>query len=173
MNRAVFLDRDGTLIREVNYCSRPEDVHLLPGVPEALKLLHDAGYLLIIITNQSGIGRGYFTEEDYRRTQEEVLRQGGRELIAATYYCPAAPDTHDPRRKPEPGMLLDAARDWNISLPDSYMIGDKNIDVQAGKNAGTQTILVRTGYGEKEAEVTEADFVADDLLAAAEWISRK
>ena len=167
MNRAVFLDRDGTLMEEVHYCSDPKDVRLLPGVYDALSRLKAAGYLLVVITNQSGIGRGYFTEEDYGRVHAELLRQC--DPIDAAYYCPSCPELEDPRRKPSPGMILEAAEELEISLRDSFMIGDKEIDVQAGRNAGVRTILVRTGYGANVA-ASEADFSAANMSSAADWI---
>jgi len=166
-NRAVFLDRDGTLMEEVHYCGDPAQVKVYPGVTEALARLKAAGFLTFIVTNQSGIGRGLFTFEQYEAVQQEVLRQIGDQFIDATYYCADPPDVPSLRRKPEPGMLLEAARDFDIDLSQSVFIGDKAIDVECGRRAGTRTILVLSGYGEEQQRDCAADFVAPDLPAAA------
>ena len=108
-SRAVFLDRDGTLIRDVDYCSNPKQVHVFENVPAALRRLKTKGYKLIIITNQSGIGRGFFTLDQYRAVEAEMLRQLGDNLIDATYFCPDTPQQPSQCRKPAPGMVLQAA----------------------------------------------------------------
>ncbi|MDQ3200129.1 MAG: HAD family hydrolase [Verrucomicrobiota bacterium] len=167
---AVFLDRDGTLMREVNYCSDPKLVEIFPGVPEALVQLKAAGYKLIVISNQAGIGRGYFTEAQYRLVEAEVARAVLPATFDGVYFCPDRPDRATDRRKPAPGMVLEAERDHGIDLARSFFIGDKAIDVECGRNAGVRTILVKTGYGAKEAEQAGADWVADDFRAAAEII---
>lgn len=168
-NRAVFFDRDGTLMEEVHYCADPGQVRVYPGVPEALRQLKKAGFRLIVITNQSGIGRGYFTEAQYRVVEAEFLRQsGGEGLIDASYFCPDVPGTPSTHRKPEPGMLMDAARDFEIDLAASYLIGDKSIDIECGQRAGTRTILVRTGYGAEE--VCRPDFTAEDVVGAIQIV---
>jgi D-glycero-D-manno-heptose 1,7-bisphosphate phosphatase len=161
LKRAVFLDRDGTLMEEVEYCADPSKVLVYPGASEALRKLRDAGYLTLIVTNQSGIGRGYFTEADYHAVQEELLRQLGPGLIDGAYFCPDAPETPSSRRKPEPGMLLEAAADFGIDLNQSYFIGDKAADVECGKRAGTRTILVLTGYGSEQK--CDPDYLAADI----------
>jgi D-glycero-D-manno-heptose 1,7-bisphosphate phosphatase len=166
---AVFLDRDGTLMRDVDYCGDPNDVHLFSGASEALRKLKQAGYKLIIITNQSGIGRGYFNEVAYRAVESEVIRQLGENLIDATYFCPHAPDYQCECRKPQPGMILQGAREHHLDLAKSFLIGDKQTDVDCGRNAGVKTVLVRTGYA-AEGNANSADFVADDLSQAAEMI---
>jgi D-glycero-D-manno-heptose 1,7-bisphosphate phosphatase len=170
MRQAVFFDRDGTLMEEVNYCASPSQVHLFRGVPEALRSLKDAGFLNIIISNQSGIGRGYFNEAQYHAVQRELLRQIGEELIDAAYFCPDTPDIPSTRRKPEPGMLLDAARDFEIDLGRSVMVGDKTSDIESARRAGTRSILVATGYGSWQA--CDADFRASGVPEAADWILR-
>jgi D-glycero-D-manno-heptose 1,7-bisphosphate phosphatase len=167
---AVFFDRDGTLMTEVSYCAHPSKVAIFSGVAEALRKLKSAGFQNIIITNQSGIGRGYYTEADYRAVHSELLRQLGDGLIDGTYYCPAAPEEKSPRRKPHPAMVLEAAHEHGIDLARSFFIGDKAIDVECGRNAGTKTILVLTGYGKKDLEVCAPDHVADDVAAAADFI---
>lgn len=144
IQRAVFLDRDGTLMRDVGYCSDPADVELLNGVVELLPKLKNAGFKLVVITNQSGIGRGHFTEEAFRRVQAELENQIGPGMIDATYFCADTPENATDRRKPGPGMLLEAARDLALSLSESYMVGDKAIDAEAGNRAGVKaTILIQ------------------------------
>jgi len=173
MTPAVFLDRDGTLMEEVHYCADPGLVRLFPGTTEALRRLSARGFLLVIITNQSGIGRGLITPAQYQAVHAELLRQldtgaenGAPPLIAATYFCPDAPPAPSPRRKPEPGMVLEAARDLGIDLARSWFVGDKAADVGCGQRSGTRTILVQTGYGAKETGV-QPDFLAKDVVAAA------
>lgn len=164
----VFLDRDGTLMEEVHYCSQPETVRVFPGVTEALTRLKAAGFLTIIITNQAGIGRGLFTEADFHAVQAELLRQIGPNLIDATYFCPDHPDQATPRRKPGMGMIEEACRAFPIDLTKSWMIGDKAIDIECGKNAGLRTILVSTGYGKNEA--CKPEYRAENLKAVADYV---
>lgn len=168
-SRAVFLDRDGTLIRDVDYCSNPKQVHVFENVPAALRRLKTKGYKLIIITNQSGIGRGFFTLDQYRAVEAEMLRQLGDNLIDATYFCPDTPQQPSQCRKPAPGMVLQAARDHRVDLAHSFFIGDKEIDAECGRNAGVRTIRVRTGF-DKMTDGSCADWVAEDLAAAANLI---
>ena len=166
---AIFLDRDGTLMREVNYCSDPKQVEVFPDVSEALLRLKAAGYKLIVISNQAGIGRGYFTEEQYRAVEAEVARAILPAVFDGVYFCPDRPDLATVRRKPGTGMVLEAQKDHNVDLARSFFVGDKTIDVLCGRNAGMRTILVKTGYGANE---THADphWVANDLLEAADII---
>lgn len=167
---AVFFDRDGTLMEEVHYCSDPSTVRLYPGVRDALARLQAAGFINVIITNQSGIGRGFISPEQYSAVHKELLRQiGDDHLVTATYHCPDAPPTPSLRRKPAPGMVLEAAQEHGIDLAHSWFIGDKKADVECGKAAGTRTILVQTGYGAQETEVNP-DFLAKDVVAAVEII---
>lgn len=168
---AVFFDRDGTLIEEAHYCADPARVKILPGIPAALRRLKQAGFLTFVITNQSGIGRGLISEAQYRAVEAEMLRQAGPGLIDAVYFCPEAPDAGSPRRKPEPGMVLEAAAQHGIDLVHSYFIGDKAADIECGRRAGTRTILVRTGYG--AGEECAPDLVAADAAAAVDWIVRQ
>lgn len=180
---AVFLDRDGTIIEEVNYLSRPEDIRLLPAAITGLQHLQPY-FPLVIITNQAAIARGYLTEaglKDINRRLTNLLA-GYDVQLSGIYYCPHHPEAGNPPyrrecycRKPRPGLLLRAARDLNLDLNRSYMIGDKLSDIAAGINAGTHTALVRTGYGQDhEKRITSAgiqpDYIADDLLAVARWI---
>lgn len=177
MNRAVFLDRDGTIIEERSYLSRPEDVVLFPGAPAALKRLHDAGFKLFIVSNQSGIGRGYFTLADVERVNQHLLRELARDGVRfeKVYIAPEPPDTPSRGRKPSPQFLFDARDEFGVDLAKSYMIGDKMIDLECGWNAGVkQCILVRTGYG-AEAERNFAGklrsaMVMDELGAVADWL---
>jgi D-glycero-D-manno-heptose 1,7-bisphosphate phosphatase len=167
--RAVFLDRDGTLMREVNYCCDPKQVEIFPGVPEALLRLSAAGYKLIVISNQAGIGRGYFTETQYRAVEAEVARAILPAAFDAVYFCPDRPDLATARRKPGPGMVLEAQRDHNLDLARSFFVGDKAIDIECGRNAGMQTILVKTGYGANETHAAP-NWVAEDLGEAVDVI---
>ena len=170
-SRAVFVDRDGTIMHDADYCSDPKQVHVFEGVREALRRLKRKGYKLIIITNQSGIGRGFFTLEQYRAVETEVWRQVGPGLIDATYFCPDTPEQPSKCRKPAPGMILQAARDHYIDLARSFFIGDKEIDVECGRNAGVRTIRVRTGF-DKMTDGSCADWVAEDLKHAADIVLR-
>jgi D-glycero-D-manno-heptose 1,7-bisphosphate phosphatase len=166
---AVFVDRDGTIMKDADYCSDPKQVQIFPGVPEALGRLKAAGFKLIIITNQSGIGRGLITMEQYRAVEEKVLRELGSDLIEATYFCPDVPGQHSSCRKPAPGMILQASREYQIDRSRSFFIGDKEIDAECGRNADVRTIRVRTGF-DRDTTDTVADWVAPDLAGAAEII---
>lgn len=179
MKPAVFIDRDGTINVERHYLHKPEEFELIPGTGPALRRLQDAGFLLVVVTNQAGIGRGYYTEDDMHRVHDrmhEMLSTDGVEFTDI-FFAPEAPHEPSERRKPAPGMLLDAQRAHGIDLSRSYMVGDKRIDLEAGRNAGCKaSLLVRTGYG-REVELKESDQlngspVVDDLSAAAEWILR-
>ena len=166
---AVFFDRDGTLIEEVHYCSDPSQVRAFSGAPEALLELSQAGYALVIVTNQSGIGRGYFTHDDYRRVHDEVIRQLKPAEITGAYFDDSTPDNPGPRRKPSPAMLEEAAREHGLDLSRSWMVGDKTCDVECGKNAGLRTVLVETGHGKNHLDCG-ADVVVPDVVRAAQFI---
>jgi D-glycero-D-manno-heptose 1,7-bisphosphate phosphatase len=168
---AVFLDRDGTLIEEVGYCSRPEDVRAYPGARESLARLRDAGYLLVVITNQSGIGLRYFSEDDYHAVNAEFERQLAPVRINATYFSSDIPDAVSDRRKPAIGMVREAAADLGIDVSRSFFIGDRTSDIECGRNAGMRTILVETGYGARHSECSP-DYNARDINGAAEIILR-
>ena len=179
-HRAVFLDRDGTLIEDRDYLRRPEEVKILTGVPEALRKLQDAGFFLIIVTNQSGVGRGYFTLEDVERVHQHIVREFAAfgVIFRKFYVAPEAPDQPSRGRKPSPQFLFDARDQFSIDLANSFMVGDKLIDLECGWNAGVKrSILVRTGYGSrverKEGERLRDALVVDGLPAAAEWIVAK
>src|SRR5262249_18112245 len=148
MNPAVFLDRDGTLIEERNYLSRPEDVAVFADVFAALKCLQDGGFKLFIISNQSGVGRGYFTMADVESVHERLLAELPGIIFEKIYIAPEAPDQPSRGRKPSPQFLFDARDQFDLDLGQSYLIGDKLTDLQSGWNAGLRKcILVRSGYG--------------------------
>ena len=177
MNRAVFLDRDGTIIEEKNYLCRPEDVVIFPGAAAALARLQRAGFKLFIVSNQSGVGRGYFALADVEKVNEHLLRELGREQVRfeKVYIAPEAPDAPSRGRKPSPQFLLDARDEFGVDLAQSYMIGDKLVDLECGWNAGVRKcLLVRTGYGAELERVSREKLqeavTVDDLAAAAEWI---
>jgi D-glycero-D-manno-heptose 1,7-bisphosphate phosphatase len=169
LHPAVFIDRDGTIIHDADYCSDPQQVKLFPRVAEALKCLKSHGFRLIIITNQSGIGRGFFSLEQYRAVEAEILRQLGNDLVDATYFCPHLPDHGCDCRKPEPGMISQAAEEHRVDLRRSFLIGDKESDAECGRNVGIRTIRVRTGL-DRQTDNSIADWVAEDLPAAVEII---
>ena len=182
--RAVFLDRDGTINLDVGYPSRWDQIAIYPYAFEAVRRLKAAGFLIVVVTNQSGIGRGFLTEADleiiHARLDDEFRRRGIP--LDAIYHCPhfeaaeaAAGRTDCSCRKPLPGMGMRAAAELGIDLPRSFMIGDKAEDILFGMNIGATPILVKTGYGPTAEPKLAAlgarpAFVADDLAAAAAWI---
>jgi D-glycero-D-manno-heptose 1,7-bisphosphate phosphatase len=175
MQRAVFLDRDGTINLEKEYLYRIDEFEFVPGAPEAIRRLNEAGFIVVVVTNQSGVGRGYYTEDDvealHRYISLELERYGAR--VDAWMYCPHHPlgkgsySLSCSCRKPLPGMLLEAAGRLTIDLERSVMIGDKCVDMEAAVAAGCRPILVRSGYGaEEESRVPDGVDVYDDLLRA-------
>jgi D-glycero-D-manno-heptose 1,7-bisphosphate phosphatase len=166
--RAVFFDRDGTLMEDAHYCGDPALVKVFPGVPEALRRLKEAGFGVFIISNQSGIGRGLITQAQHRAVHEEFLRQAGRDSIDASCYCLDPPGLGSVCRKPEPTMVLAAAATHHIHLAESYFVGDKSADIECGRRAGTRTVLVLTGYGREQN--CAADFTCQDAVEAVEQI---
>lgn len=177
MNRAVFLDRDGTIIEDRHYLHRVEDVEFIPGTGPALRRLQDAGFKLFIVTNQSGVGRGYFTLADVERVHHHLVRELAKDGVRLHkfYVAPEAPDQPSRGRKPSPQFLFDARDEFGVDLAQSCVVGDKLIDLECGWNAGVkQAILVRTGYGaeaeQKHAEKLVNAMVVDALPAAADWI---
>ncbi|MBN1140562.1 MAG: D-glycero-beta-D-manno-heptose 1,7-bisphosphate 7-phosphatase [Deltaproteobacteria bacterium] len=178
--RAVFLDRDGTLNVEKNYLYRPEDFEFLPGVPEAIRRLREHGFLVVVVTNQSGVARGYFTlaEVDLLHRHVEKLLAFYGTAIDGFYVCPHHPDGISPYRvkcgcrKGEAGMLLKAAADFGIDLKRSFMVGDKAADLEAGEKAGCRPLLVLTGYGEQTAKQLPPGRVPvfRDLAAAVDFL---
>lgn len=184
MKPAVFLDRDGTVIEEVGYLNRLDRVSFFPWSVDAVRVLGDAGLLVVVVTNQAGVARGYFDEQLVRATHaliDERMRNG-RARIDGYYYCPHHPDgkvesyrTACDCRKPKPGMILRAARELDIDVGRSFVVGDRWLDVEMGRAAGATTVLVKTGYGledDDRPDGLEADRVADNLMDAAGWILR-
>lgn len=185
LTRAVFLDRDGTLIHDPGYLAHPDGVRLFDEVGDALRALADAGFSLVVCTNQSGIARGRYDEAAYRRVAarlDELLAAEGVRL-AATYFCPFHPEGTVPAyardhedRKPSDGMWRRAARDLHLDLPRCYSIGDGERDVVAGKRAGTVSILLAADRDKWPLPVDgpyDPDFVARDLREAVQWILRR
>ena len=172
---AVFLDRDGTLVEERDYLDDPDDVELVPGAAEAIRRLRANGFLIVVVTNQSGIARGLYREEDYlavRERLQELLERAGAGLDA-TYHCPHHPDFTGPCdcRKPGPGMYRRAVRDLGIDLERSWFVGDKTTDVEPARSLGGTGVLVLTGYGPESKENVAPDVrVVKDLPAAADLI---
>jgi D-glycero-D-manno-heptose 1,7-bisphosphate phosphatase len=186
MKPAVFVDRDGTMIQDVNYLSRADQVAWFSWTIDAIRLLNRAGYLVFVVTNQGGIGLGYTTEDFVRATHADLTKTldaaGAR--VDGWYFCPHHPDAVDPDlarpcecRKPGRGMIDLALKDHEIDLARSFTIGDKAIDVALGTNVGARGILVKTGYGETQltkfgGAIPGAAFVAEDLMSAVSWILR-
>ncbi|MDM7923061.1 MAG: HAD family hydrolase [Pyrinomonadaceae bacterium] len=171
LRKAAFIDRDGTLLEEVNFLSRVEDMRIFPYTSEALEALKQNGFLVIVVTNQSGIGRGIYTEDDMHSIHR-AMESSLPELIDNFHFCPHLPDAGCTCRKPNTGMIELAKEKFAIDMERSWMIGDKLLDIETGFNAGTRTALVKTGYGAGSAEnlVRRPDIVADDLLEAVRQI---
>lgn len=170
----ILLDRDGTIIVDKHYLSDPEGVELFPNTAQGLKAMQDAGYELLVTTNQSGIGRGYYSEKEMHAVNSrmaELLAEYGVEF-KAVYFCPHAPDQNCDCRKPGPGMFDQAIAEFGMNPEECYVIGDKLCDVELGMSRKAKSILVRTGKGQKEEPkcVGKADYIADDLLDAANFI---
>lgn len=185
LGRVVFLDRDGTVNEEVNYLHRPEDLRFLPGAAEAIRRFGELGFSVVVVSNQAGIARGYYTERDFLALSEymnRVLSESGAH-IDGFYFCPHHPEHGIGEyrkpchcRKPDTGMFEQAAERFLVDKAHSYMIGDKLIDTQAGHNFGLRSVLVGTGYGEKEREKAapgDYDWYAGTLLEAADWIQKE
>ena len=181
MNRAnqpaVFLDRDGTINEDLHYLHEPEKLILCPGAGEGLQMLGQAGYALIVVTNQSGVGRGYFPLEAVHAVNErlsEILKPWDVEILAY-YIAPDKPDAPSFGRKPKPDFLFQARDRFGLSLKDSFIIGDKRVDLETGWNAGLrESILVRTGKGRREEErdpsLAKRAHICDNLGQAARYI---
>lgn len=173
--RAVFLDRDGTMNRDVPYCRRPGDFELFPHTARAVKRLNESGYKVIIITNQSGVARGYFTEETLARIHQKMRDQLAEKdaHIDGIYYCPHHPDDNCDCRKPKPKMVLQAAQEHDVDLKRSFMVGDKPMDIQLGQSVGCRTVLIPSDPGDAGSEPCSPDYTAADLYQAALWIIRQ
>jgi len=177
-NRAVFIDRDGTINVDTHYIGDPDRFVMYKGVGEGVRRLKDMGYLIIVVTNQSGIARGYFTIEDlmkvHERMEYEFASFGVR--LDGIYYCPHHPDDGCPCRKPNTALFEQAIKEHNIDVAGSFMIGDKELDIIAGKRIGLKTILIpeldmRENLAQNINEWQHRpDYIADDFLSATEWI---
>lgn len=183
--KVAFIDRDGTINIDAGYINHPDRFIIYPFALQAMKMLSNGGYDIVIITNQAGLSNGYFTEETMNKIHSKLFlacKESGVEIVGL-YYCPHSPSAKVEKykaecdcRKPKPGLILRAKEELDIDLENSFMIGDKYSDIMAGKNAGCKTILVKTGYGEGELTQNEdkwkekPDFIAKDLLSAARII---
>jgi D-glycero-D-manno-heptose 1,7-bisphosphate phosphatase len=185
IHRAIFLDRDGTLNEEAGYITDPAQFRLFDFAAEAVRLINKAGWRAIVLTNQSGVARGRFTEGfllGIHALMEESLRlQGAR--VDAIYYCAHHPDFGSPPyrrdcdcRKPKPGLIEKAVRDFDLDLTECFVIGDRYRDVEMGHAAGAQGVMVMTGYGREEYSTErnrwprQPDYIAENLLDAVKWI---
>ena len=178
---AVFLDRDGTIAEEMGYLNHASRFRMFPWAAGALQRLNEAGYAVVVVTNQSGVGRGYFPESLVHTVHEmmnnELAAQGAR--LDAIYYCAHISSDACNCRKPRTGMLDQAVREHALDLNRSFVVGDRYGDVVLAESAGSRSVLVRTGYGEGELAwhaarwPTQPDFVAQDLAEAADWILRQ
>jgi len=173
-NKAIFLDRDGVINEEVSHLSDPDNFVFIKESIEALKILKDLGFLLIVITNQAGIARGLFNEETLSKIHEKMKRILNENSIPIDdiFYCPHHPDFTGSCncRKPKPGMIFSAREKYNIDLNESYMVGDTLGDIETGFNAKCKTILVMTGYGREEKrkiDKVKPDFIFNNLLEFA------
>lgn len=187
-HKTVFLDRDGTINEEVGYVNHLDRFMLLPGVGQAIRLLNQHGFKTVVITNQSGVARGYFSESlihQVHQKMQDLLREEGA-YLDGIYYCPHHPDAGEPPyrqkcrcRKPQTGLIEEAVRELALDLSKSYMIGDRGNDIEFGHQVGAKGILVLTGYGKGEWEyyrnrwMVLPDHVAHDLYEAVQWILRQ
>jgi D-glycero-D-manno-heptose 1,7-bisphosphate phosphatase len=183
--RAIFLDRDGTLIEEVGYLNHLDRLRMLPRAGEAVRRINESGFLAFLVTNQSGVARRFFgldlVQEAHGRIAAHLAESGAK--LDGYYLCPHHPDALDPEfkkacscRKPRPGMILRAAEEHGLDISRSYMVGDSATDMETARNAGMRSVLVLTGYGrgDRESRVPERGlkpaYVAEDLHDAVEWI---
>lgn len=182
-NRAIFIDRDGTLNEEVGYITEMSQFRLFGFAAESIKMINDSGWYAVLITNQAGIARGHHSEEFLRRLHAQMelslLRDGAR--LDAIYYCPHHPEFGAPPyrqdcncRKPKPGLIEKAAKDFSLDLNNCYIIGDRMSDIETGHTAGTRSVMVMTGYGREEypdaIRQRPPDHAAENLLEAVRWI---
>ncbi|MFH1136184.1 MAG: HAD family hydrolase [Pseudomonadota bacterium] len=172
--RFVLLDRDGTIIKDCHYLSDPGQVELLPHAASGLRGMMDRGWNLAVISNQSGVGRGFFSLDDLHRVNNRMLELLKKEQveIKGVFFCPHVPDQNCACRKPRPGLVREAARVLNFEPDRAVVIGDKICDIDLGRNIGARTILVRTGHGREEEQKTDCrpDVVVDDLEGAARML---
>ena len=180
---AVFLDRDGTITEEMGYLKESEKLRLIPRSGEAIRSLNERGILAIVVSNQSGVARGYFTKEAVKKIHSKLKRLLKKEgaYLDEIYYCPHHPKFGSPKykkncncRKPKPGMLLKAAKKFNLNLKKCYVIGDKVEDIKLAQNVGAKGILVLTGYGRRsKSKKINLDHIAKDLYQAVKWILKE
>lgn len=175
-NRAVFIDRDGTINVNYGYINNPNDFKMYPGVAKGIKLLQENGFKIIVITNQSGIARGYFSEKSLEEIHEKMKKELSKEDagVDAIYHCPHHPDEKCNCRKPNPGMLEKAIKDFDIDIENSFIIGDRMLDVEAGRNVGCKTVLVPEDKElvkkEREESDVKPDYICDDFYSGVKWI---
>ena len=172
MAPAIFLDRDGTINKEAGYLSDPEDFEFLPHALEGMKKFRDMGYRLVIVTNQGGIGLGYYTKNDFYRVNKKMLTEVSKAgiLIDKIYFCPHSLAENCPCRKPNTGLVMRAKEELNIDLKNSFFIGDSPWDIEAGKNAGMRTIFIKNERVNPEQLEIQPDFIVADLSEAADVI---
>lgn len=174
MNRAVFLDRDGTINKDVGYLNNPNELVFIRGAKTGVRILKKKGFLVFVVTNQSGVARGYITLDALSRINGKLYNEFRKEGISidGIYYCPHHPEDNCDCRKPRPKMVKDIAREYKIDLKNSFFIGDKPSDIKTGKNAGCKTVLTSkdTAVLREDSEWTAPDFIAKDLLSAARWV---
>jgi D-glycero-D-manno-heptose 1,7-bisphosphate phosphatase len=180
MSLAVFLDRDGTINKEVGYLDDPADLHLIPGAAKAIRLLNEAGIPTIVVSNQAGVGRGYFSATTVTAIHEQLAKQLAVQgaHLNDIYYCPHHPNEGCDCRKPKSGMLLQAAQEHSIDVRQAFVVGDKASDLDAGRRVGCRTVLVLTGYGEQARKTFdgagfEPDYISAHLYDAVKWILKE
>ncbi len=172
MNIAVFFDRDGTICKDLGYIDSEDKIVVIRGAGEAIRKLNEAGFKVVIITTQSGVARGYFTIETLQRVNKrltEILKKDGAQ-IDGIYFCPHHPDENCECRKPKPGLILKAKRKFNLNLKNSWVVGDKKEDIELGKNAGSKSILVLTGYGKETKKKVKPDYTVSNIKEAVKII---
>ena len=187
MKKTVFLDRDGTINQDIGYLNHPDQLELIPRAADAIRLLNDAGFLVVVITNQAGVAKGLIPEEQLPAIQEaffSLLQKEGAE-IDGYYFCPHYPEGSVEKytcscecRKPAPGLLLKASEDMDIDFKRSYVVGDKVSDVQLAHNVGATGVLVLTGYGRDELnrypeDYAPSHYTCNDLYDAVQWILKQ